>query len=315
MVVQGFAQPFHCVQSPGKRGRDVFQDDAIGCAKRAHGNLAFANQERENMSPLHFLGGPGHAHAAAQQMQNRGGHPAFQNHQAAWMHGDQGMGAAQLGGSVGVCGAAQSEGMDEAMMDTGVQSALCPSSPARFQRFPSNGSTCPTYYHQAVSAVSRVDPQVCAILNGKSGLCPRTLCATARGPSVPQNRPHKPGEERYTPALVCAAAIRGSTPSSTSRPAVCGRLPNLARVGMEDAGSSAPEPHPRWGPPINSVVAPTLSSAPEECRAQVAWWSGGGGSMDAAMTCKESVAAVAAPQWQFGPEAPGNPYGGKSDYY
>jgi len=205
-VVQGFAQPFHCVQSPGKRGRDVFQDDAIGCAKRAHGNLAFANQERENMSPLHFLGGPGHAHAAAQQMQNRGGHPAFQNHQAAWMHGDQGMGAAQLGGSVGVCGAAQSEGMDEAMMDTGVQSALCPSSPARFQRFPSNGSTCPTYYHQAVSAVSRVDPQV-------------------------------------------------------------------------------------------------------------AWWSGGGGSMDAAMTCKESVAAVAAPQWQFGPEAPGNPYGGKSDYY
>jgi len=35
--------------------------------------------------------------------------------------------------------------------------------------------------------------------------------------------------------------------------------------------------------------------------------------MDAAMTCKES--AVPSPPWQFGPETPGNPYGGKSDYY
>jgi len=191
MVVQGnFALPFHCLQSPGKRGYDVFQEDAIGCAKRARGHVAFATEERENMSPLHFAMGASHAHAA-QQMQNRGGQQAFQNHQAACMLGGQGMGAAQLGGGGGMRGAAQSEGMEiESAMDTAPP--LC-SSDERYQRFPS-GNTSPTYYHASVSAVSRaVDPQVDPLLTA------RVLCA--RGPFVEQAPQTRGGTLHAAPGI------------------------------------------------------------------------------------------------------------------
>ena len=206
MVVQGnFALPFHCVRSPGKRGYDVFQEDAIGCAKRARGHVAFATEERENMSPLHFSMGANQAQAVAQQMQNRGGQPAFQNHQAACMLGGQGMGAAQLGGSGGMRGAAQSEGMEiESAMDTPPSVG---SSDERYQRFPS-GNTSPTYYHASVSAVARaVDPQVDPLPMA------RGLCAHKEVPVFVEQPPPARGVTLHA-APSSASVIRRSASSS-----------------------------------------------------------------------------------------------------
>jgi len=45
---------------------------------------------------------------------------------------------------------------------------------------------------------------------------------------------------------------------------------------------------------------------------QVAWWSGGSMMTDS-MVSPRGVDAIAA--WKYGPETPGNHYGGKSDYY
>ena len=62
----------------------------------------------------------------------------------------------------------------------------------------------------------------------------------------------------------------------------------------------------------SSSLLPVLPSQGCGMVLQVAWWSGGSMMTDS-MVSPRGVDAIAA--WKYGPETPGNHYGGKSDYY